>query len=170
MKRIGIAIGVLAVGVALYGLRSRAEAKADDVAEIKTVEEGIATAAKARDLDTIMKNYPRGDTLVVFDVAPPRQYVGYDTFRKDWRHFLDMFSDPITYEMVDLNVISDGKMGYARMIQHVAAKGRDGKPLDLNIRVTDVLRKTNGRWLIIHEHASFPVDMATGKADFLSKP
>jgi hypothetical protein len=24
--------------------------------------------------------------------------------------------------------------------------------------------------LIIHEHASFPVDMATGKADFLSKP
>ncbi len=46
----------------------------------------------------------------------------------------------------------------------------DGKPLDLNIRVTDVLRKTNGRWLIIHEHASFPVDMAIGKADFLSKP
>jgi ketosteroid isomerase-like protein len=141
MKRIGIAIGVLALGVALYGLGSRAEAKPDDVAEIKTVEEGIATAAKARDLDTIMKNYPRGDTLVVFDVAPPRQYLGYDTFRKDWQHFLDMFSDPITYEMVDLN-----------------------------IRVTDVLRKTNGRWLIIHEHASFPVDMATGKADFLSKP
>ncbi len=115
-------------------------------------------------------NYPRGDALVVFDVAPPRQYVGYDTFRKDWQHFLDMFTDPITYEMVDLNVISDGKMAYARMIQHVAAKGKDGKPLDLNIRVTDVLRKTNGRWLIIHEHASFPVDMATGRADFLSKP
>jgi ketosteroid isomerase-like protein len=169
MKRIGIAIGVLAVGVALYGLRSRAEAKADDVAEIKTVEEGIATGAKARDLDTIMKNYPRGDTLVVFDVAPPRQYVGYDSFRKDWQHFLDMFSDPITYDMVDLNVISDGKMGYARMIQHVSAKGKDGKPLDLNIRVTDVLCKANGRWLIIHEHASFPVDMVTGKADFSSK-
>jgi ketosteroid isomerase-like protein len=170
MKRIAIVIGVLAIGIALYGQRGRAEAKADDVAEIKAVEEGIATAAKARDLDTIMKNYPRGDTLVVFDVAPPRQYVGYDTFRKDWQHFLDMFSDPITYEMVDLDVISDGKMGYARMIQHVAAKGKDGKPLDLHIRVTDVLRKTNGRWLIIHEHASFPVDMATGKADFLSKP
>jgi ketosteroid isomerase-like protein len=116
-----------------------------------------------------MKNYPRGDTLVVFDVAPPRQYVGYDSFRKDWQHFLDMFSDPITYDMVDLNVISDGKMGYARMIQHVSAKGKDGKPLDLNIRVTDVLRKANGRWLIIHEHASFPVDMVTGKADFSSK-
>jgi hypothetical protein len=51
------------------------------------VKEGIATAAKARNLDTIMKNYPRGDTLVVFDVVPPRQYVGYDTFRKDWQRF-----------------------------------------------------------------------------------
>ena len=54
MKRIGILIGLLALGVALHGLRGRAEAKADDVAEIKAVEEGIATAAKARDLDTII--------------------------------------------------------------------------------------------------------------------
>jgi ketosteroid isomerase-like protein len=36
--------------------------------------------------------------------------------------------------------------------------------------VTDVLQKTNGRWLIIHEHASVPVDLATGKGDLLSKP
>ena len=37
-------------------------------------------------------------------------------------------------------------------------------------RFTDVLRKMNGKWLIVHEHLSFPVDPETGKADFLSKP
>jgi len=169
MKRIAIVICALTLGAALYGLRGRAEAKVDDVVEIKTLEQGIASSAEKRDLDAIMKNYPRGDTLVVFDVAPPRQYVGYEVFRKDWQSFLDMFSDPITYQMEDLEVVADGKMAYARMIQHVAAKGKDGKPLDLYIRVTDVLRKTDGRWLIIHEHASFPVNMTTGKADFLSK-
>ena len=47
---------------------------------------------------------------------------------------------------------------------------KDRNRLKLTFRVTDVWRKTNGKWLIIHEHTSFPVDYATGKADFLSKP
>ncbi len=34
----------------------------------------------------------------------------------------------------------------------------------------DVLEKRNGKWLIVHEHISFPVDPESGKADFLSKP
>jgi ketosteroid isomerase-like protein len=36
--------------------------------------------------------------------------------------------------------------------------------------VTDVYRKIHGKWLIFHEHVSFPVDLATGQADVLSKP
>jgi ketosteroid isomerase-like protein len=169
MKRTAIVIGVLALGIGFCGLRNWAEAKGDEAAQIKMVEQQIAASAKARDLDAIMKNYPPGDTLFVFDVAPPRQYQGYDAFRKDWQNFLDTFSGPITYDLIDLNVVTEGKMGYARMVQHVAGKGKDGKPIDLNVRVTDVLRKTNGRWLIIHEHASFPVDLASGKADTQSK-
>jgi ketosteroid isomerase-like protein len=37
-------------------------------------------------------------------------------------------------------------------------------------RLTDVLRKVKGKWLIVHEHVSVPVDVATGKADLTSKP
>ncbi|HTY56934.1 MAG TPA: nuclear transport factor 2 family protein [Candidatus Binataceae bacterium] len=170
MKRVTIALCILALAVVLGGLWNWAEAKGDEVAQIKAVEEKIAADAKARNLDAIMKNYPPGNTLVVFDLAPPREYQGYDAFRKDWQNFLDMFSGPITYDLVDLNVVADHKLGYARMIQHVAGTGKDGKPIDLNVRVTDVLQKTNGRWLIIHEHASVPVDLATGKGDLLSKP
>ncbi len=172
MKKVIFLVGVLVIGAVLYSLANLAEAKAkgNDAADIKAVEQGIATAAKARDLDAIMKNYPPGDTLFVFDIIPPRQYVGYDAFRKDWQGFLDTFTGPITYELVDLNVVSDGKLGYAHMIQHIAGTGKDGKPIELDVRVTDVLRKSNGRWRIIHEHASFPVDMTTAKADFLSKP
>jgi len=169
MKRMTVVIGVLALGIGFCGLRNWAEAKGDEAAQIKKVEQHIADSAKARDLDAIMKNYPPGDTLIVFDVAPPRQYVGADAFRKDWQNFLDTFSGPITYDLIDLNVVTEGKMGYARMVQHVAGTGKDGKPIDLNVRVTDVLQKTNGRWLIIHEHASFPVDLASGKADTQSK-
>jgi ketosteroid isomerase-like protein len=38
------------------------------------------------------------------------------------------------------------------------------------IRTTDCLKKIKGKWLIVHEHNSVPVDLATGKGDLLSKP
>ena len=40
----------------------------------------------------------------------------------------------------------------------------------MTFRLTDRLKKIKGKWLIVHEHGSFPVDLATGKADLLSKP
>jgi len=55
-------------------------------------------------------------------------------------------------------------------IQRVAGTDKQGKKLDLTVRVTDVYKKTRGRWLIIHEHVSVPVDLDTGKPDLTSKP
>ncbi len=45
-----------------------------------------------------------------------------------------------------------------------------GKAVDMTWRSTNVWRKENGTWKIIHAHCSVPVDMATGKADMQSKP
>jgi ketosteroid isomerase-like protein len=42
--------------------------------------------------------------------------------------------------------------------------------MDMTMRATDVYRKVNGKWLIVHEHYSAPIDLATGKADLTSKP
>jgi ketosteroid isomerase-like protein len=38
------------------------------------------------------------------------------------------------------------------------------------VRVTDVYKKADGRWQIIHEHVSVPVALDTGKPDLGSKP
>jgi len=40
--------------------------------------------------------------------------------------------------------------------------------MELNIRVTEIYQRINGKWQIIHEHASVPVDIKTGKADLFS--
>ena len=45
-----------------------------------------------------------------------------------------------------------------------------GQPIDLTVRVTDVYRKIKGKWLVVHEHVSVPVDLNTGKPDMSSKP
>ncbi|HUY19872.1 MAG TPA: hypothetical protein VMV15_11660 [Candidatus Binataceae bacterium] len=47
---------------------------------------------------------------------------------------------------------------------------KDGKPFDATLRYTDGYRKIHGRWLIVLEHVSVPIDIATGEPDFSSKP
>jgi ketosteroid isomerase-like protein len=54
--------------------------------------ERLVAAVNTKDLDGIMKYYVPdnvpGETLVVFDGIPPRQYVGAAAFRQDWANFL----------------------------------------------------------------------------------
>jgi uncharacterized protein (TIGR02246 family) len=145
-------------------------ARADAGADIKALEERFVAALKAKDLDAIMKAYAPGQMLVVFDVVPPRQYVGAAAYRKDWQTFLDTFEGPITFELTDLDVAADRNLAYSHSIQRVAGTDKQGKKVDLTVRVTDVYKKARGRWLIIHEHVSVPVDLDTGKPDLRSKP
>jgi ketosteroid isomerase-like protein len=171
MKKITIAVVGAIIGIGLIcSIAPQANAKENDEAEIKALEQRVADGAKARDVDAIMENFVPDETLVVFDVIPPRQYVGADAYHKDWEGFLGTFDGPITFENSDMTVMSDGKMAFAHYITHVAGKGKDGNPIDLTTRSTDVLRKINGKWVIVHEHVSVPVDLATGKGDLASKP
>jgi SnoaL-like domain len=77
---------------------------------------------------------------------------------------------PVTVELTDLDVAADRNLAYSHSIQHVAGTDKQGKKLDLTVRVTDVYKKARGRWLIIHEHVSVPVDLDAGKPDLSSKP
>jgi ketosteroid isomerase-like protein len=65
-------------------------------------------------------------------------------------------------------VVSD--VAYGHSIQRIVGTGVKGDPLDLTTRVTDVYRKLRGKWMIVQEHISIPVDLDTGKPDYASKP
>jgi ketosteroid isomerase-like protein len=145
---------------------SAATAKAD----IEALEDRFAAAFNAKDLDGIMKVYEPGPNLFVFDVVPPRAYVGWDAYRKDWQDFLGTFKGPIKATISDLDIFAEGDMGYSHRIQHVSGTDTKGKAMEFAVRVTDVYRKIGGSWLIVHEHVSVPVDFDTGKPDMMSAP
>jgi ketosteroid isomerase-like protein len=147
-----------------------ADAGADDVAQIKALEGRFAAAVNAKDVDAIMKVYVPGESLLAFDLVPPRQYVGAAAYRKDWEGFFATVKGPLKFTMTDLAVDADQSLGYSHSIQSYAYTDVKGKPIDATVRVTDIYRKIGGQWLIEHEHESFPVDLATGKPDFTSKP
>jgi uncharacterized protein (TIGR02246 family) len=159
-----------AVGFTLSALVLRPPAKADARADIKALEDQFIAAFKAKDLDAIMKVYVPDQTLFIFDVVPPRQYVGAAAYRKDWQEFLDSFNGPITVELTDLDITAEDNLAYSHSIQRVTGTDKQGKKLDLTARVTDVYKKINGNWLVVHEHVSIPVDLDTGKPDLSSKP
>jgi ketosteroid isomerase-like protein len=147
-----------------------ASANSNDDAQIKALEARFTAAFNAKDVDGIMKCYVPGDSLFVFDVTVPRQYVGAAAYRKDWSDFLATFSGPVTFKLNDLSVTGDGKIAYGHSIQHVTGKDTKGQPVDFVVRVSDVYRKIKGKWLIVQEHVSVPIDMSTNKPDMMSKP
>jgi uncharacterized protein (TIGR02246 family) len=167
-RKTGTTIRVICVFLSMMAFA--APARADAGTDIKALEERFVAAFKAKDVDAIMKAYTPDQTLVVFDVVPPRQYVGAAAYRKDWQTFLDSFEGPITVELSDLDVAADRNLAYSHSIQRVAGTDKQGKKLDLTVRVTDVYKKARGRWYIIHEHVSVPVDLDADKPDLSSKP
>ena len=159
-----------AAAVALLAAGPQPALAASDVAQIRALEAQFAAAFNNKDLDGIMKVYLPDQSLFVFDVVPPRQYVGIQAYRKDFADFLGLFKGPIKFTIEDLAVAADGRLGWGHSIQRVTGTDTKGQPIDLTVRVTDVYRKVKGHWLVVHEHVSVPVDIATKTPDLSSKP
>ncbi len=138
-----------------------AGAATSDKATIQASVENYKKAFEARDLNAIMANYAPGDELFVFDAIPPREYVGWDAYKKDWEGLFATYPGPITYKISDLDIHVVGPVAYSHRIEEGTFTKSDGSKQTAVVRVTDVYRKINGKWLVVQEHVSFPVDIAT---------
>jgi ketosteroid isomerase-like protein len=169
MKKL-LLLGAVACAIALGFFAQQSSAKESDEAEIRAMENAMVQGYSARDLDRALAGYLQDETLFVFDAIPPRQYVGIKAWRADNDAFLATFQGPLKVEISDLNVTTDGKLGFGHNVQRFTGTDKNGKPLDMTIRVSDGYKKIDGKWWIVLEHLSFPVDPSTGKADLTSKP
>ena len=151
-----VSASVVALTIALSaGFRANAASSAKD--EITALEHKLIAATSA---DEAMKYYDDKDADV-YDFSGPLEYNGSTAVHGDFDNFFSNAKDA-KGEFVELVVVSDGKMGMARSIQHFTWKGKDDKPMEATIRVTDVLHKVDGQWKIMHSHISVPVDPKTG--------
>jgi len=139
-----------------------------DKAAIQALYNEFNDAFNKRDVNRIMAVY--APDVFVFDVVPPRQYPTWDAYKKDWEDLFVMFPGPVTNSISDLNITVVGTVAYARSIDDSTITAKDGSKSRVVVRSTDVLRKSNGKWHIVMEHNSVPVDLASGKPDLLSQP
>jgi uncharacterized protein (TIGR02246 family) len=169
MRKMSLVIGILFASLVLSGAAPRTDVMSSDERAIRAMYDRFSAAVQAKDLKTIMSIYSPDERIVVFDAFLPRQYVGAAALTKDYQDFFAAFPGPAKSEISDIHVSVAGTMAFAYGVDRWVVTGQDGKPVEMVFRFTNVLRKVNGKWLIVHEHVSFPVDAETGKADFLSK-
>jgi ketosteroid isomerase-like protein len=156
--------------VAAHGYAADKIDAGDGKSSIEALEARFMAACNAKDVNAVMKEYAPGAGLFVFDVVPPRQYVGWDAYKKDWQDTFAAFPGPVKFSITDLSVTVVGTVGYGHSIQQGHLTRKDGSSLDVVVRVTDVYRKLHGRWVIVQEHVSVPVDVDHNKPDLMSKP
>jgi uncharacterized protein (TIGR02246 family) len=168
MKRASVAAIAALISIALSS--SFALAAGDAESQIRALEDQYTAAVNAKDVDKIMACYVPDESLFVFDVIPPRQYVGAKAYHKDWEGVIAGNPGPMHIDIQELVIAGSDKLATSHMIQHFIGTDAKGQKVENNFRVTDVYRKVGGKWLIAQEHVSLPVDLVTLKADPLSKP
>jgi len=159
---------LLSIAIGARPLSAQSKPSADDKAAIKALYDKFTEAFNKKDVNAVMASY--APDVFAFDVIPPREYPTWDAYKKDWEGLFKAFPGPATSSMTELHITVVGSVAYTRGIDDATFTGADGSKTHMVVRVTDVLRKANGKWLIVQEHVSVPVDLATGKPDMLSTP
>jgi uncharacterized protein (TIGR02246 family) len=129
----------------------------DDEQLIRTLIERWAAAVHEGDMDRVLADH--AEDIVMFDVPPPHDGVrGIDAYRETWPPFFEWQSRGASFDIVSLEVTAGADVAYAHALL------RCGMPDELEanpanrLRLTLGLRKEQGRWLVAHEHHSFPLE------------
>src|SRR5215510_13995826 len=132
---------------------------ATDETQIRQRIESWAKALRAKDLEGLMHHYAKD--VIAFDLAPPLEYKGAAAYRKNWADWFPSFQGPVGYEVRDLNITTGGDVAFCRSLNRITGARTNGEKTDVWMRATVGFRKIGGKWIIIHEHFSVPINMAT---------
>lgn len=137
-----------------------AAATAAAESEIRQLIDTFLSAVRAKDLDKIISLC--APNITSFDVMGPLAFVGRDTYRKAWEKGFAAMTSP-RIEPRDLHIAVSGDVAFAHSLSHLAASSPRGA-MDFWSRWTGCFQRINGKWLLTHEHVSFPTDMESGRA------
>ena len=121
--------------------------------QIRDLIESWADAVRQRNMDAILDSH--SEDFVMYDVPEPFQSIGLEAYRKTWDLFFK-YTKPGVFDIHELRIISSDDVAFAfGKMQCFDKAGREDY-LPLDFRVTICLKKTEGKWMILHEHHSIP--------------
>ncbi|GAA3039941.1 YybH family protein [Streptosporangium longisporum] len=142
-----------------------------DDEQIRTLILRWAGAVDDGDLDGVLADHD--DDIVMFDVPPPYEGVrGIDAYRETWPSFLQWQTRAGVFEIETLDVTAGDDVAFAHALVRCGERERLAEEPRARLRLTLGLRRRQGRWVVAHEHHSFPLvepapapeDTADGRA------
>ena len=127
----------------------------DDEKQIRDLIDGWTRAIRDGDLPGVLEAHA-GD-IVMYDVPPPYEGVrGIEAYERTWPDFLRWQASGATFEVTELDVTASDTVAYAYALLRCGTPAELAERPGLRLRLTLGLRKEQGRWVVAHEHHSFP--------------
>lgn len=125
----------------------------DDEKQIRTLIENWTQAVHGADMSGVLADH--ADDIVMFDVPPPHEGVrGIDAYRETWPPFFEWQAQGASFEIVALDVTAGDDVAHALLRCGTQQELADNP--ENRLRLTLGLRKAHDRWVVAHEHHSFP--------------
>ncbi|TPQ24032.1 YybH family protein [Streptomyces sporangiiformans] len=127
----------------------------EDEERIRELIERWAAAVHAGDLDTVVADH--ADDIVMFDVPPPQNGVrGIEDYRATWPPFFEWQAKGACFDIVSLDITAGTDVAHAHALLRCGTPDELSAHPETRLRLTLGLRKEAGRWVVTHEHHSFP--------------
>lgn len=125
-------------------------------AEIRELIENWARSVRNLDIEGAVTGHAQD--VLMFDVPPPVSIRGLDAYRHTWPPFFDWLKTGGTFELAWLDVVAGDEVAYATALLRCGRTDELAADPEPRLRLTVGLRREAGRWIIAHEHHSFPLD------------
>jgi uncharacterized protein (TIGR02246 family) len=121
---------------------------------IRALVERWVAAVQAGDLDSVLADH--SEDIQMFDVPPPNELRGIEAYRESWPPFFEWLRRGAVFEIISLDVTAGADVAFATALLRCGTEEGLRKDPDNRLRLTIGLRKEDGRWVVSHEHHSFP--------------
>ncbi|MEU3716682.1 YybH family protein [Streptomyces californicus] len=127
----------------------------DETEQIRALIEDWAEAVHRGRIDAVVADH--AEDIVMFDVPPPYRGVrGIDAYRQVWPPFFAWQAQGAVFDIEEMEVTAGEDVAFAHALVRCGTEDELTARPGFRLRLTLGLRKEAGRWVVAHEHHSFP--------------
>ncbi|MDP9090258.1 MAG: nuclear transport factor 2 family protein [Pseudomonadota bacterium] len=116
------------------------------------------------DADGALDVWLKSERICCFDLGAALQYFGYQALHTTTHQMVAGAVGPIDIDFGDPTIMVSSNLACSWQILRVKAAQKGGRVTDIQVRQTDVWNKVDGRWYIVHEHNSLPMQPGAAEA------
>jgi uncharacterized protein (TIGR02246 family) len=133
-------------------------AHADATADVKVVMDKMVKAWETNDISLLDAIMARDKDAVSFGTDAAEHFVGYEPVRESVvKQFATYQGTKLTIKERSIKLSASGTVAWVAEVVNLATRAGGEDVSYSGMRVTTVLEKRQGAWLIVHFHWSVPV-------------